>query len=282
MQPLLLWLGLLPLPLLPVAAAAQQNPFSPIGFQVDLDERDDTALFVLGNTLFAVYHELGHALIDLLDLPVIGREEDAADGFAAVMMIPPQPDPVGDELIVAVADGWRLQSERAGTMAGEAPLWAEHALDEQRYFAIICWMVGSDREGFFDLAEESGMPVERIETCADDFEQMHASWRDLLDGHQLDTRGAGHGDDGDDGRIAVTFDQPHRDDIKAFEWAKTGDVIERSILDFGRNIDLPEDIAVRFESCDDANAFWHGERLEVSICYGLVDDFLSVLRGLEG
>ena len=37
------------------------------------------AASVWQTTLFVFYHELGHALIDMLDLPVTGREEDAVD-----------------------------------------------------------------------------------------------------------------------------------------------------------------------------------------------------------
>src|SRR5688500_14135049 len=78
--------------------------------QMTAEERQEADLFVLGNTVFILYHELGHALIDLLNLPVLGREEDAADNLASVMMIPEQPDPMMDELVVAAADGWYLSN----------------------------------------------------------------------------------------------------------------------------------------------------------------------------
>lgn len=254
---------------------ANAASFPPASVEIDLDDTDDTELFVIGNTLFAVYHELAHALIDLLDLPVIGREEDAADGFAALMMIPPIPDPVRDELIIAVADGWHLQSEKAGMFAPRIPLWGEHALDEQRYFSVICWMVGSDQEGFFNFAEESGMPLPRIEACADEFQRMQASWQGLLASHLAEN---GTHEDVEH-TIEIRFDQPRRDDIEAFEWARTGRVIERSVIAFSESINLPEAISVRFASCDDANAFWQGDRGEVLICYGLIDDFMSILLG---
>ena len=256
---------------------AGSGPLAAHHFKVALDDDDDTALFVIGNTLFAVYHELGHALIDLLDLPVVGREEDAADGFAAILMIPPEPDAIRDELIIAVADGWRLQGELLEAGGEQFPLWAEHALDEQRFFSVICWLVGSDQEGFFELADESGMPFERIETCADDFEQLKASWSDLLDGYR---EGAASSDNSEQGRITLTFDQPDEKDVEAFAWANEGNVIAKSINEFDRNIWLPEDILVRFRSCDEANAYWHGARGEVLICYGLVSEFLSMLDGL--
>src|ERR1700739_1568085 len=40
--------------------------------------------FVSGNILFALLHEIGHAHIQEMGLPVLGREEDAADTFATV------------------------------------------------------------------------------------------------------------------------------------------------------------------------------------------------------
>ena len=76
--------------------------------QLSAEEREEADLFVLGNTVFILYHELGHALIDQLGLPVLGREEDAADNLASIMMIPEQADPMMDELIIAAADGWYL------------------------------------------------------------------------------------------------------------------------------------------------------------------------------
>ena len=43
--------------------------------------------FVAGNTLVLLLHELGHVLISEMRLPVLGREEDAADTYAALRML---------------------------------------------------------------------------------------------------------------------------------------------------------------------------------------------------
>src|SRR5262249_8299399 len=43
------------------------------------EQRKAIVEFVVGNTLFALVHEVGHALISEMGLPVLGREEDAAD-----------------------------------------------------------------------------------------------------------------------------------------------------------------------------------------------------------
>jgi hypothetical protein len=42
---------------------------------------------VVGQYVYTVSHELGHALFDVLDIPLLGRPEDAADQFAAYMML---------------------------------------------------------------------------------------------------------------------------------------------------------------------------------------------------
>src|SRR6266436_2435982 len=49
--------------------------------------RQQITEFVIGNTLFAMLHELGHAAVGELGLPVLGKDEDAADSFAAVRLI---------------------------------------------------------------------------------------------------------------------------------------------------------------------------------------------------
>ena len=247
----------------------------PVAWADDEEGRalDDDALFVIGNTLFTVYHELGHALIDMLNLPVIGREEDAVDGFAAVTMIPDTPDPVRDALIVAVADGWRAQSMLA-VGDRERPFWGEHALDEQRHFAIVCLMVGSDQEGFYDFALEAGLPEPRIATCGQDFDRMKIGWRRLLDPHR---REAGVSAPSIEPPIEIVFDPPLATQRRLFDVIRKGGLIENAILDFGDRIVLNAPLTVRFTSCTDANAFWSRSRGEVTVCYELIEDFDAIL-----
>ena len=49
---------------------------------VPRDRLKATAEFAVGNMLFVLLHEAAHGLISDLGLPVLGREEDAADQFA--------------------------------------------------------------------------------------------------------------------------------------------------------------------------------------------------------
>ena len=42
---------------------------------------------MLGQFFYVVAHEMGHAMFDALNIPLFGRPEDAADGFAAYLML---------------------------------------------------------------------------------------------------------------------------------------------------------------------------------------------------
>ncbi|QQP87949.1 hypothetical protein IGS68_17960 [Skermanella sp. TT6] len=237
--------------------------------QVTAEERREADLFILGNTLFILYHELGHALIDLLGLPVLGHEEDAADNLASIMMIPDQPDPVMDELIVAAADGWYLGDlwqQEAGN--AEPSWWGEHSLDMQRFYSVVCLMYGSDPAGFAELADSVNLPSDRRTSCAGDYQQARAGWSRLLAPHMLpaETRA--------DRRSAVTleFEPPAAGQDYVASLLHESGLIEAVVRDIGTGFKLPRDLTVRFHACggSNANAFYHGGAAAVSVCYELV------------
>jgi len=47
---------------------------------------------LVGQALFATAHEFGHLVFDVFEIPVLGREEDAADNFATFLMLRFHPD----------------------------------------------------------------------------------------------------------------------------------------------------------------------------------------------
>jgi hypothetical protein len=106
--------------------------FSLIGLTQTLtaDEKADAHqdLFVIANVQFTLCHELTHALISTSDVPVLGREEDAADQVAAICFLHPTDkelrDPQAVEKLVAVADKAVeafLRRNAAGRRAAEPP-----------------------------------------------------------------------------------------------------------------------------------------------------------------
>jgi hypothetical protein len=51
------------------------------------EQREKLIEFVAGNMLFVLLHELGHAAMHEMGLPILGREEDQADNFAIINLI---------------------------------------------------------------------------------------------------------------------------------------------------------------------------------------------------
>src|SRR5262249_2183630 len=68
-------------------AAIEAVPSHPRVKGVPLEKVRATTEFTTGNMLFVLLHETAHGLISDLGLPVLGREEDAADQFATVTML---------------------------------------------------------------------------------------------------------------------------------------------------------------------------------------------------
>src|SRR6516162_10866569 len=131
-------------------------------------QRIDRVEFVVGNTLFVLLHEMGHVLFTEMKLPVLGREEDAADTFAALTMLKIGTSFSEHELAQA-AKGWFLNDLR-DQQTGEKPLYYdEHNLNQQLAYQILCLMVGSDTDKFKTLVDEMKLPESRQKTCKRDF-----------------------------------------------------------------------------------------------------------------
>lgn len=127
--------------------------------------------------LHTLFHEVAHALIDVYDIPVLGREEDAADGLATVLLI--EYFEGGHEIALTAAQMFQLESPPTAALEA-ADFWGEHSLDQQRFYQLLCHVYGSAPEQFADLMEEQGVEPERLEQCETEYEQLVASWQALL------------------------------------------------------------------------------------------------------
>ena len=76
-----------------------------------------TTEFAVGNMLFVLLHEAGHnGLISDLGLPVLGREEDAADAFATVTMLQMKTE-FTHRTLVNAAKSWLISDPRSARRA---------------------------------------------------------------------------------------------------------------------------------------------------------------------
>jgi hypothetical protein len=143
----------------------------------DFAEVGTKAIATLG---FVFYHELGHALIDAYDLPATGREEDAVDQLATVLLLETWEGEDSETAMTASAEWLGIS---AAQTEGEHNMADEHGLDEQRFYNLVCWMYGSDPDYFGDLAQGWGLPEARAVRCPEEYGKMARSWTTLLGPH---------------------------------------------------------------------------------------------------
>ena len=135
---------------------------------------------VSGTVVFALMHELGHALIDVLDLPTTGREEDAVDQLATVLLL--QQGPTGDSLAFG-AVGWFASDAHADQL--DALQFADdHGFDLQRVYNIVCWIYGRDPRRYPEIVEDGWLPEHRRDRCSTEYQRLAESWRRLLAPHR--------------------------------------------------------------------------------------------------
>src|SRR5262245_15755078 len=131
--------------------------------------------------LYVALHELGHALIDVLDLPVVGREEDAADQFAALFFINVAERDLGLVMGVVMAAQFFRRAD-----ADQAVFWDNHSFGEARYYALLCLIYGGAPSARDAIGRV--LPPARAAQCPDEYRQVRRGWNRLLQTHR---RGGG-------------------------------------------------------------------------------------------
>lgn len=122
---------------------------------------------------FYTLHEVGHALVDILDLPITGREEDVADQMATFLLIGGK-----DGMILDAAESF--YTDLSTIQVGDLPFEDVHSLDPQRFYNILCWTYGSDAKTYQYLVDDKLLPTDRAEGCEDEFVKLNNSFITLL------------------------------------------------------------------------------------------------------
>ena len=141
------------------------------------DDDQEVGENIVGATSFFFLHELGHALVDQLDLPTTGREEDAVDEIATLILL--DGDAEGVKMLSSAVqqfDDLAAQKQAVKDLA----FWDEHPVDAQRMYNIMCLVYGSNPQAFKDMIGEGGLPEQRAKGCPAEFTKKKRSWTRLL------------------------------------------------------------------------------------------------------
>jgi hypothetical protein len=147
-----------------------------------------TKLDVLAGPLLDVFmHEAAHAIFEILEVPIFGREEDAADQFSAYVMLNFDRDRAR-RLILGTAYQYTMDIQFS-TDAQQSQVLAlkkfsnDHGVPAQRFYNVLCVAYGADPKLFADVVDQNYLPKDRADVCEDEFEQVSFAFNKLIQPH---------------------------------------------------------------------------------------------------
>jgi hypothetical protein len=227
--------------------------------------------FIVGNMLFVLMHETGHAAITEMGLPVLGRIEDAADTFAALRLIRIGSD-FSHSVLTEAAQGWFMSDRRDRDSGDKVAFYDEHQLNQQRAYQIVCLMVGSDADKFKDLAKETKLPEERQESCLGDFSNAAYSWDLLLKPHLRNP-------DQPKTKIDVVYSPVEGRGAHTRQVLMSVGALETIADHFADQYAWPAPFTLEMASCGFPNARWDLPTHKLTLCYELAAEFADLYRG---
>jgi hypothetical protein len=232
--------------------------------------RQRLAEFVSGNILFVLCHEVAHAAMTQMRLPVLGRTEDAADSFATLRLIR-----IGSafsrRVLAEATKGWFLSARRDQKTGGKVVYYGEHGLDQQRAYQIVCLMVGSDKDKFKDLAGETKLPEDRQDSCAEDYSDALYAWDLLLKPHLRSP-------DQPKTKIDVVYGEARGGLEPGARAAQSILFLETVAQNLADTFVWPTSFTLEMQSCGFPNARWVFSTHKLTVCYELAADFAELYR----
>ncbi len=229
--------------------------------------------FVLGNLEYVLLHELAHVLINDLDVPIVGPEENAADYIATTVLLrADQFDPSRAErargFLLATADGLATSWEMDEGSGGEIRYWDTHSLTIQRFYHIICLVYGSNPQMFAELPAQVAMPPDRAARCPREFERADRALQWLLAtyGRQAaDPPGA---------EVSINIeDPPTRVSARVVAAMTASGMLTNVVRRLRETFALPGPIQISIRRCRRRQAAWLPEKRELVLCYELIDNY---------
>lgn len=139
--------------------------------------------FVSDVLRFTLLHEMGHMVIAVYHVPVLGREEDAADRFATAVMTAKLSDgaPRQHNIVLSAAMFFdAIHTLNQESAPGQYDWADEHGEPRQRADMISCLLFGADPSAYTDLAKDIGLDSDRQARCVRDAAKNRTDWGGVI------------------------------------------------------------------------------------------------------
>ncbi len=131
---------------------------------------------MLNSMYFVFYHEVGHMIVDIYDLPAPGNPEENADQVSTLILLS-----AGESGISSILEGanwFFIKSEESNI---DESVFADiHSPDKRRYYNLLCWIYGGDPQNGEYLITDWELPEDRASGCEDEYLRGSNAWDRLL------------------------------------------------------------------------------------------------------
>ena len=157
---------------------------------------------ITGTWIGVLLHETGHALFDMLDVPVLGREEDAADQVAALIPLQFSKE-IEKTVIMGFAYFWFVTGRQFNLdppVKAMDPKDAKYPKDDegrcnvdpfchysdvhgtpsQRFYNTLCLGYGADPGTFGNIVKLRWLPAARADHCAREYKQVESAFAETI------------------------------------------------------------------------------------------------------
>jgi len=145
---------------------------------------------LVGQLLFAVAHEFGHAAFDIYNIPVFGRQEDAADQFATYFLLQFGGERAHqliwgasymyDEFVKLLQDKTRKATKVTLPVLAFS---SDHGAPEERFYNLVCIAYGYDPKIFAAVVDKGFLPDQRAKVCKYEYSNLRYAVKTMIMPH---------------------------------------------------------------------------------------------------
>jgi hypothetical protein len=132
---------------------------------------DDLAILVTGGVIEELLHRMSEAILHVFEVPVWGKEADAADLLGAFLMLK------FDERTarVAIIAAARLFIYKTSAL-GKVDYVSEVSPPAQRFYNFLCIAYGGERSAFEGVVDNGFLPKSRARRCGKEYETIRKAF----------------------------------------------------------------------------------------------------------